>query len=305
MDEEGAVRILALDIATSTGFALLDANGNVTSGVQKFELGRGDSPGMRFLNFRSWLDRVWFAGDPEPSKREELAWAAGFFDGEGCTTNHKAYTKTHVAKDGSKSTLTSDSIKLQVPQVERCNLERFMWAIGGVGAIHGPYQPKNRPNASPIYRWSCTGVNDARSVLGSMWPWLGRVKREQAERALGEKLSGMKRMTHLQETGLIAYEMPHARGGSATQVLMGFVAVVHEFCAMHGVSHSSVHTATLKKHATGKGNAGKPDMISAALRRWPSRLAVHDQIGGNALGDDEADALCILAWACDELGVKP
>ena len=38
-----ALAILALDMATSTGWALLDRNGNVTSGVQRFDLARGES----------------------------------------------------------------------------------------------------------------------------------------------------------------------------------------------------------------------------------------------------------------------
>lgn len=43
--------ILALDIATHTGFA----HSNGISGMQDFALKRGDSPGMRLLYFRSWL----------------------------------------------------------------------------------------------------------------------------------------------------------------------------------------------------------------------------------------------------------
>ena len=43
----------------------------------------------------------------------------------------------------------------------------------------------------------------------------------------------------------------------------------------------------MKRHATGKGNAGKPAMIGAALRRW-----------GHVVKDDnEADAL----WIADHL----
>ena len=47
--------VLALDMATSTGWALLDRDGTVTSGVQRFVLTRGESVGMRFLRFRRFL----------------------------------------------------------------------------------------------------------------------------------------------------------------------------------------------------------------------------------------------------------
>lgn len=48
------VKILALDLATNTGWAHSDG----ASGVQSFKPRRGDSPGMRYLNLRAWLSRV-------------------------------------------------------------------------------------------------------------------------------------------------------------------------------------------------------------------------------------------------------
>ncbi|HJR01796.1 MAG TPA: hypothetical protein VKA83_09200 [Methylomirabilota bacterium] len=57
--------ILALDPATSTGWAIARPTfpGSVEyrmleSGVQTFALSRGDSPGMRYLRFRRWLEDV-------------------------------------------------------------------------------------------------------------------------------------------------------------------------------------------------------------------------------------------------------
>lgn len=50
--------ILALDLAQKTGWAYLDANERVESGVQVFDLKRGDSPGMRFLRFNKWLEEI-------------------------------------------------------------------------------------------------------------------------------------------------------------------------------------------------------------------------------------------------------
>ena len=53
-----ATPILALDLATATGWALRDARGVVTSGVMTFSLRRGESSGMRLLRFRRWLREV-------------------------------------------------------------------------------------------------------------------------------------------------------------------------------------------------------------------------------------------------------
>ena len=55
---KGRVGVLALDLATATGWALRDARGAVTSGTEHFELRRGESTGMRLLRFRRWLREV-------------------------------------------------------------------------------------------------------------------------------------------------------------------------------------------------------------------------------------------------------
>ena len=54
-----------------------------------------------------------------------------------------------------------------------------------------------------------------------------------------------------------------------------------------------MHSATIKKHATGKGNAGK-DAVIAAMRA----------AGFKPSDDNEADALALLAWALDQGGVQ-
>src|SRR5690242_16045001 len=47
-------RLLALDLGTRTGWALSAG----ASGVQDFTARRGDSPGMRWIEFRAWLCRL-------------------------------------------------------------------------------------------------------------------------------------------------------------------------------------------------------------------------------------------------------
>jgi len=149
------MKILALDLGTHTGWALLEA-GHVESGVQVFDVKRGESPGMRYLRFNRWLEEM-AGGDPRP---------------------------------------------------------------------------------------------DA-----------------------------------------IIFEQAHHRGGAATEVAAGFSTRILEFCARHGIEHASVHTATLKKFATGKGNADKEAMLEAARQRFKPDLA----------SDDEADALWILEFARREI----
>lgn len=95
---------------------------------------------------------------------------------------------------------------------------------------------------------------------------------------------------------VIAYERSaHFKGVAAAEVAHGFQTIMHEEAAKRGINTAPVQNSKLKKHATGKGNAGKPMMIDAAKKWW--------KIKGD-IRDDEADALCVLAWALEECGTS-
>lgn len=92
------------------------------------------------------------------------------------------------------------------------------------------------------------------------------------------------------DLGLVIYEMAHMRGGAASEYGIGCSTTLQAWCAERGFQYTTVHSATLKKWATGKGNAKKPDMMAAATKR-----------GWTFSGDDEADALWILDYALHEV----
>lgn len=50
--------LLALDLGTTTGWALRLADGGIISGTMAFRPGRYEGGGMRYLRFRSWLDEM-------------------------------------------------------------------------------------------------------------------------------------------------------------------------------------------------------------------------------------------------------
>lgn len=101
--------------------------------------------------------------------RENLAWAAGFFDGEGTIIVRKR------AERGSWISCT-----LQLQQIDRFVLDKFKDAVNA-GNVSGPYQyPKNGYNRKPIYNYVVSGHNDVFRVVKELWPWLGPVKKEQA-----------------------------------------------------------------------------------------------------------------------------
>lgn len=89
---------------------------------------------------------------------------------------------------------------------------------------------------------------------------------------------------------VIAFEQAHHRGGAATMVCVGLISEVLAFAAQHSIETMPVHTATLKKFATGNGRANKGDMIIAAQKH-----------GWNVSDDNEADAALLLEYAMNEL----
>ena len=144
--------ILALDLGTTTGWALRGSDGSVTSGSESFRPQRFEGGGMRFLRFKRWLTELKAVAD-------------------GIDALHFEEVRRHVSTDAA-----------------------------------------------------------------------------------------------------------HAYGG--------FLATLTAWCEHHQIPYQGVPVGTIKKHATGKGNAGKEDVIAAVRAR------------GHAPSDDnEADALALLHWA--------
>ncbi len=73
----------------------------------------------------------------------------------------------------------------------------------------------------------------------------------------------------------------------------GFLATLTSWCEHHQIPYQGVPVGTIKKHATGKGNASKDEMISAMRR-----------LGHVPTDDNEADALAILHWASQSINER-
>lgn len=144
--------IFALDLGTTTGWALRGSDGNVTSGSESFRPQRFEGGGMRFLRFKRWLTELKAVAD-------------------GIDALHFEEVRRHVSTDAA-----------------------------------------------------------------------------------------------------------HAYGG--------FLATLTAWCEHHQIPYQGVPVGTIKKHATGKGNAGKEDVIAAM-----------SACGYSPSDDNEADALALLHWA--------
>jgi Holliday junction resolvasome RuvABC endonuclease subunit len=91
---------------------------------------------------------------------------------------------------------------------------------------------------------------------------------------------------------LVIVEQAHHRGGAATEVAAGFSTRVQEICAERKIEHTTCHSATLKKFATGSGNADKGTVLHAAQVKWPD-VEIDD--------DNEADARWLWQYAHERL----
>lgn len=89
---------------------------------------------------------------------------------------------------------------------------------------------------------------------------------------------------------LIAFEEVRRHAGTdAAHVYGGLMATLTAWAELRGIPYEGVPVGTIKRHATGKGNAPKEAMMAAARAR-----------GFNPADDNEADALAILVWVMEQ-----
>ncbi|WP_259400481.1 crossover junction endodeoxyribonuclease RuvC [Roseovarius sp. SCSIO 43702] len=86
-------------------------------------------------------------------------------------------------------------------------------------------------------------------------------------------------------------EVRRHAGTDAAHVYGGLMATLTAWAELRGVPYEGVPVGTIKRFATGKGNANKDAMIAATRDR-----------GFNPVDDNEADAIAILLWAIETRG---
>ena len=115
-------------------------------------------------------------------KVPELAWAAGFFDGEGSTFLSRQKV-VHYDRPG-RPAYRANSPSLSIAQVDRRPLDRWV-AVIGVGTVRGPYKPRTK-NSRSYYRVELRGRIRSHRALVQMWPYMSKPKKEQAHHVWAE-----------------------------------------------------------------------------------------------------------------------
>ncbi|ABK43816.1 conserved hypothetical protein [Magnetococcus marinus MC-1] len=96
------------------------------------------------------------------------------------------------------------------------------------------------------------------------------------------------------DVGQILFEEVRRHSGvGASHVYGGFLAHLTAWAESSEVPYQGVPVGTIKKHATGKGNASKAQVIHAMKR-----------LGHNPADDNESDALALLHWQIGQGGAR-
>lgn len=110
-------------------------------------------------------------------KKQELAWAAGVFDGEGTAATTvdrrgRGYLRVNL------SVYQAGGIE-EPPQL----LQRFKEAVG-VGYINGPQTRPTGFRRKPMWAFSVQNIKDFKIVAAKLRPWLSDVKIVQLDAVL-------------------------------------------------------------------------------------------------------------------------
>ena len=111
------------------------------------------------------------------TRRQELAWAAGFFEGDGCFSYSTSIRGVCAA----------------ILQRDREVLDHFL-AIVGVGKVYGPYErPEGGLGGKPFFQYRAHGFEKTQAIVAMLWFKLGTAKRKQAIAVLAKRMRRCRR----------------------------------------------------------------------------------------------------------------
>jgi hypothetical protein len=115
--------------------------------------------------------------------REDVAWAAGLFDGEGFFRyGVRFYSAVRKATGRGYGQQIGAGIQMGEEDV----LRRFR-EVMGFGSIGGPYEygfnKKGEPNRL-MWQWTCSSFEKVQATIAMLWPNLGTRRRARAAEIL-------------------------------------------------------------------------------------------------------------------------
>ena len=113
----------------------------------------------------------------------DIAWAAGFFDGEGCIGLDEQRYKRKKPRD---KPLRPFIPNIQLNNTDKDLIVRFA-TIVGYGNVTGPYKTngrKNKPTHKATYFWKIAKQSEVKRILLMLLPYFGERRKLKAEQAL-------------------------------------------------------------------------------------------------------------------------
>lgn len=107
------------------------------------------------------------------TRREDIAWCAGFFDGEGSVGCY----------DGLMYLQIEQKVEWCCEEPFSDVLERFA-LVFPVTTVKGPYTNRSNHSNLSTMRYVATGFEKVQYIISSMWEFLGEVKRDNYREAL-------------------------------------------------------------------------------------------------------------------------
>ncbi|GAC1699489.1 MAG: hypothetical protein NVS9B6_11590 [Candidatus Limnocylindrales bacterium] len=203
---------------------------------------------------------------------QQLAWAAGVFDGEGSASTYvPRLRRTPIRQIAVSQKGTADAPELLI---------RFQAAIGGMGHIHGPYRGQ-------LYYWNSKRHVVADTVTELLWPYLSSPKRDQLSRCavrVGRRIPDAPARTESStelawSAGFFCAEgtIGIARRGTRSYVTLsapqasvdGLPETVVRLQAAHGgvVRGPRFVPSPWSKRPQYRWQLGRADLVTSALRR--------------------------------------
>lgn len=109
-------------------------------------------------------------------EKNGIEWAAGLFEGEGSIT-------CNLIKERNNSYRTT----VNIGSADKDVLDKFC-EIVGVGIVLGPYKNKIA-HRKDIYTWAVQNYRDCLFVIGQLYPYLSKRRKEKADEFIDVAIS--------------------------------------------------------------------------------------------------------------------
>lgn len=203
------------------------------------------------MDHPSFIDPARFADLPLAPEAER-AWAAGFFDGEGCCGVY-----------GTRRRPLPTRVQMSVWQTETSTLERLHAATGSVGYL--THVDRGNPKWKPCWGLFITALEDVELVVHALWPYLSGPKRDQIRRSFETRATNLSATAGLPHPG---QRLTDSQVAQVEALLAAGHLTQRQIAAQFGVTQSTVSWIKLGRRKA-DGQRCRAGVKSRGPIEWP------------------------------------